>query len=329
MKRIFLILIVLLGIGINSMAQVDMRIALKDGTESKFKSSKIKNITFEYVEPLQIEGEWFNYDESDGAYEVWNLQEEGLLLYTYCLYGMSPAVDDTRGLYRYDNDILTLNAISSILKMRISYSSDDEMIATINEKNIRCYRLTKESVVVAGQPVSIGEPADEIFYADNNIVSIDNGKIKGWREGEGYALVRNKDTQKVTAYKIHVSPCPEIVDVAQTIKMSKYEILEKFGNPTKELADNCWVYYLAFPVGLETQFFFDNKDMVRSVILRFASLDEMRPYIESIKNKYIIDKDKSNNVQEQYYDAVSQELAKLSVLIEYKENEIGWYVQND
>ena len=69
--------------------------------------------------------------------------------------------------------------------------------------------------------------------------------------------------------------------------------------------------------------------MVRSVILRFASLDEMRPYIESIKNKYIIDKDKSNNVQEQYYDAVSQELAKLSVLIEYKENEIGWYVQND
>lgn len=327
MKRIFLVLIVFLVIGFNLMAQIDMRITLKDGSASKFKTSRIKDVSFEHVEPLQIEGEWFNYDEDDGGYEIWNLQEEGVLLFSYCFYGISPEVDNTRGLYQYENDLLTLNALNSITKMRISYSFEDEMIATINERSFKCYRITMESSVVAGQSITIGEPADEIFYTDNNIVSIDNGKIKGWREGYGYVLVKNKDTQKVTAYKIHVSPCPDIVDVAQYFKLSKHEILEKFGDPTKELLDKLWGFYLAFPVGLETQFSFDDNDLVQGVILHFASFDEMRPYLESIKNKHILDKDKSTNVKELYYDAANEDQAKLSISIEYKQNIIKWHTK--
>lgn len=306
MKKIFMFLLLALAMSHDAVAQMNLRITTTDGNFQDFRTENIADMGFIYEEPINIVGEWFNYDTSGGVYESWNLFANGTMEYSFCFYNLDKEITTFRGSYTFsDDNVLTLNVAGTKMALNMARVSETECSATSSTNSFSCYKVIDTPSVEENQYVELGEEGDEIIYADNNVVALEDGKIKGLRKGFGYALVKSHKTQEIAAYKILVTEgTSDLVNFTKYFKWTPEQLVEEFGEPLSIMGDDDYKAYIYGGIyGFVKSAMFTVEDgKVFSVGITFFDFESMQPYVQEIEEKYELNEERSTGVEKIYYE---------------------------
>lgn len=330
MKKIFMFLLLALAMSHNAVAQMNLRVTTTDGNIQDFRTENISDMGFIYEEPINIVGEWFNYDTSDGTYESWNLFANGTMEYSVCRYNLDREVLTLKGSYTFsDDNVLTLNVFGSKITVNMTRVSETVCSASTSTNSFFCYKVIDTPSVEENQYLELGEEGDEIIYADNNVVALEDGKIKGLRKGFGYALVKSAKTQEIAAYKILVSAAPsDLIDFTQYFKWTLEQLVSEFGEPLSTMGDDDYKSYIYGNIyGFVKSAMFTIEDgKVVSVAITFFDAESMQPYYEEIEEKYELNKERSTGTFKYYYEKGLDYylMSNIEITVMLNTNTISW-----
>ncbi len=285
----------------------------------------IKNITFvEDTNPLDLIGsEWFCEEvEENGTYETFEFHEDGTLTY-------SPVYTNTHsrytipGYFMFEDYMLTIRLSIgepyTQFTQTITNHSETSYVVTSGGENLTYYKVQKVYTITSNEgPVSIGNDGDVITFVDNEIVGLDNNKIKPLSTGVGYALVKDARLNAIVAYRINIVPA--VIDWTQYFKKTKDEIIAEFGTPesvqTSETND-LFTYRGIDPVFGLMYFGFD-KELGKMYVFQGSFLNEIgyKAYREKIENTYILQEDMATGKLNYYYDTNERSTASVSIIIQ-------------
>jgi hypothetical protein len=258
----------------------------------------IKDVSFVVTEPFDIVGEWFNVD--DGAFETFTFGEDGTL---DCYYYSTSANDGgTRyGDYQMQYDVLGLRLPgSSIQYIPVVNHSETAFTLRNGNRNDVYHKIQKEySMNTYESPIIIGNEGDEVSFVDNVVVGLENGKIIALQQGQGYALLKDKQRNTIVAYRVNVKYQPDPngpIDWTNYFKKTKEEIIAEFGTPD-ETQTNMGFETLSYSKGYNPEIkylhftFKEGVDAAMKVSATFRGIDEFQTYKKEIEGKYIKQKE--------------------------------------
>lgn len=297
MKRKILLLLICLT-AIQAIAQdqrLRMTYRLNVLAPDELNLSDIKDISFVETEPFDLVGEWFNVD--DAVFESFTFSEEGLL--DYYFYNVANDGGAAKGNYQFVYDVLGLRVptvFSQILYHPIvSHSETSFTLRSDGRNNIYYKILHSYDMNTYDSPIVIGNEDDEVSYVDNTVIGLVNGKITALRQGQGYALLKDKERNTTVAYRVNVKYQPDPngpIDWTNYFKKSKEEIITEFGTPDKT-QNSMGFETLSYSKGYNPEIkilhfsFKEGVDATMQVSATFRGQDEFQTYKKEIESKYI------------------------------------------
>ena len=285
-----------------------MRITLNTGNPIEFNVNDVKDITFvDDKNPLNIVGEWFNYDEESGYFEAFDFHEDKTLSY-YCFNLLGD--ESANGTYSCKDGMLTLNWLNTELIVPITSHSETFFTMTNGGSNSVYYRIQKTyNMTTADSPISIGNKGDVITYVDNAVIGAEDNKIKALQRGSGFALVKDAQLNTTVAYKIVVGYAPgNIIDWTKYFKKSIDEIVAEFGSPdaiqTDESVGELYGYTKGYNAEIKQIIFCFDKTTGKMYLVQvvFRGYEELNTYYSDIAKKYILQEDRSDERTKVFYD---------------------------
>lgn len=337
MKRKILILLICLvtipAIAQDQRLRMTYRLSVLAPDELNLKD--IKDISFVETEPFEIVGEWFNVDE--GAFESFTFSEDGLLDYYYFINAANEG-GAAKGDYQFVYDVLGLRVptvFSQILYHPIVSHSETTFILRSGGRNNIYYKILHSyDMNTYGSPIVVGNEDDEVSYVDNTVIGLINGKITALRQGQGYALIKDKQRNTTVAYRVNVKYSPDpngLIDWTKYFKKSKEEIIAEFGNPDKTQTSMGYET-LSYSKGYNPEIKFlhfsfkEGVDAAMQVSATFRGQDELETYKKEIESKYVKQK---VNTYETYYGDTGDESTSTVIICISEVNDVKSIVYQD
>ena len=337
MKRKILLLLICLT-AIPAIAQdqrLRMTYRLNVLAPDEMNLSDIKDISFVETEPLELVGEWFNVD--DAAFESFTFSEGGLLDYYYFIKAANDG-GSAKGNYQFVYDVLGLRVptvFSSIQYHPIVSHSETSFTLRSGGRNYIYYKILHSyDMSTYGSPIVIGNEDDEVSYVDNTVIGLVNGKITALRQGQGYALLKDKQRNTTVAYRVNVKYQPDSngpIDWTNYFKKSKEEIIAEFGTPDKT-ETSMGYETLSYSKGYNPEIkllsfrFEEGVDAARQVSAMFYGQDEFETYKKVIESKYIKQK---VDTYETYYGDTADESTSNVMICSSETNDVKLIIYTD
>ena len=340
MRKIFLFAALLLVL--QASAQEKVRITLSDGWTRDIPVENIQEMLYVQTDQanFDIEGEWVWASKKQGLCEAIKFNDDGLLsLNVFMVSDPIPSSTIVGGRYEYADGLLAwlLSTSTSVSKYTVSNTSDTEFtlgaIGSVQENDIYYKVLGTKTVTTNSAAIQIGNSGDEIVYVDDYYVEIKDNKLSGRNVGTGYVIVFDKELNTNVAYKINVERGPvEPIHYESYFKKSADEIKSEFGN-YKNYSDSgdfyTWTYYDTDAETYMLNISFDKKtNKVMMVSAKMDDNDCIDAYHNDIKDRYLLDSERSDEVNYYYYDSEDIETRKIRISVDTK-NALITYVDFD
>ena len=321
MKRLLIFMVFLALADYVSAQEEKLRLTFTESVVSptEFNLSEIKDVSFvNETETFNIEGEWFNFEES--AFESFKFSEDGLVDYNY-YYLSYDRGGKSYGNYLVQWDVVCFNipVFDRIQYIPMVNHSKNHFTLRIGNKNSVYYKIQKTyNMNTYDTPIEIGNKGDVVTYVDNVVVGLEDGKIKALQQGQGYALVQDSLLGTTVAYRIDVqykaNPSNPIIDWTQYFNKTRDEVVSEFGTPT-EVKNEYYSYNKGYNPEIKNLIFYfkESHDAVSLVSFAFRGIDEFRTYKSEIESKYI--KLKQSNFDTVYGDTDDEKTSSVLITI--------------
>lgn len=335
--RKFLLLFLVLLTGLHALGQQKVRITLTNGWTRDIPVENIQDMSFVQTNDtdFSLVGEWVFADKSQNLCTAINFHEDGLLQ-EYVFFDSPPLPESfiVAGAYQYRDGFLLMKlAIDpTVGKYTVSRTSDTEFtLGSLGTtlSNDLYYKVVNEiGLQTNGDTIAVGNSENEILYVDDFYVGVKDNRIYGKKVGTGYIIVQDKTTNKKMAYKINV----ERGDVYPTrfedyLRKTAEDITSEFGDSQKkENGDSYSLTYYNTDSEVQTLLFNIDKttNLVSAVNVMFDDYECLDAYLKDIKSRYILDEEKSDELNYYFYDTEDILERKISISVNTKNNIITY-----
>ena len=210
-RKQIIVVVVLLLLCANIMAQNAMRMHYKDGTKLDVPITQIDSVTFVEKdtpeEDVSLIGDWLWGSKFSEYYELISFKDDYTFVAydNYFTYGFNTM---TYGWYLEYGNLLTLQSNGFGYSQKYTWfitGLTDNALAVMTKMGQFVYYKLQPEVFSLSVNEQMNCPIDgTIVFADGAVVNADGNRLIGLKEGSTYILIKRASDDKILAYKIIV-----------------------------------------------------------------------------------------------------------------------------